>query len=139
MNAGIRNVTHAIGDLIRSGQPAHLASVPPSRWMCPLPPALSGHLRYDWDSPVGHGNDHLPQPQPGRRPRRAAARDRIATGRASACAWVYLAPVPPGWAPSGSSRAVSQATHRLGSTNGSIRSALTGARIVASAPRIRPR
>ena len=39
----------------------------------------------------------------------------------------------------GSSRAVRRATHRLGSTNGSSRSAVTGARIRASAPRIRPR
>ena len=39
----------------------------------------------------------------------------------------------------GFSRSVRRATHRLGSTNGSSRSAVTGARIRASAPRISPR
>jgi transaldolase len=48
------------------------------------------------------------------------------------------APGDAGLAP-GSSRAVRWATHRLGSANGSSRSAVTGARIWASAPCISPR
>lgn len=51
----------------------------------------------------------------------------------------YLAPAAAGSRSPGSSCSVRRATHRLGSTNGSRRSAVSGARIRSSAPRISPR
>ena len=86
--------------------------------------------------PAGNAadRDKGTEPQPGRRTRRVAERGRVTPGTAN-----YRVSSAAGWRAPGSFRAVRRATHKLGSTNGSSRSTVTGARIRASAPRISPR